>query len=573
MNPSNKLAAKRHGGAASKLRRNARHFVSAALLGGMLAVPLARGGDSPAVSIEMIRAAEQVIGLEFTGKEREMMASGLDKRLNAYQALRQETFPNELAPAFLFNPLPSGFQIEKEARPPVWKPARKFKRPERDVDLAFATVAELASLIRSRQVTSEELTRFYLERLKKHGPRLHCVITLTEELAIGQAKRADAELRAGKWRGPLHGIPYAAKDLLDTKGIATTWGVSLNTNRIPTTDATVIRKLKEAGAVLVAKTSLGELAMGDVWFGGKTRNPWAPEKGSSGSSAGSASTVAAGLVPFAIGSETLGSIVSPATVCGTTGLRPTFGRVSRAGAMALCWSLDKIGPLSRTAEDCALVLNAIRGADAADPTTVAAAFRFTEKKKNLRVGIVKTDYTEAKGNQTNDLATLATLRALGFELRELTWPKIPTAPLMLTLEAEAAAAFDELTRSNQDDQLVQQAASSWPNSFRSARFIPAVEYLQAMRLRTRLIEEMARLFTEVDVIVAPSWRGDQLLYSNMSGHPCVVVPNGDKSGGKPASICFIGRLYGEADAVQLAVAYQNATSFHRQRPPLGDLPE
>lgn len=516
----------------------------------------------------MIAAAEQVIGLEFTEDERAMMAGKLSRRLQSYQTLREESFPNELAPAFLFNPLPRGFQIQKESKPPVWKPARKFKRPAQDEDLAFATVAELASLIRSRQITSEELTRFYLNRLKQHGPGLHCVITLTEDLAIAQAQRADAELQAGKWRGPLHGIPYAAKDLLDTKGIPTTWGVALNSKRIPAADATVIRKLEEAGAVLVAKTSLGELAMGDVWHGGKTRNPWNPEAGSSGSSAGSGAAVAAGLVPFALGSETLGSIVSPATVCGTSGLRPTFGRVSRAGALVLCWSLDKIGPMARTAEDCALVLNAIRGADPADPSTLDAAFRFTKKKQNLRVGIVKADFADGNGNQANDLATLATLRELGFELHELEWPQIPSEPLMLTLEAEAAAAFDELTRSNQDDELVQQAPSSWPNSFRSARFIPAVEYLQAMRLRARLVEEMARLFTEVDVIVAPSWSGNQLLYTNMSGHPCVVVPNGDKTGGNPASICFIGNLFGEADAVQLAAAYQRATNFHLQRPPL-----
>jgi Asp-tRNA(Asn)/Glu-tRNA(Gln) amidotransferase A subunit family amidase len=432
-------------------------------------------------------------------------------------------------------------------------------------------VTELAALIRSQQITSEELTRFSIERLKKFGPRLHCVITLTEELALEQAKRADAELRAGKWRGPLHGIPYAAKDLLDTKGIATTWGVSLNINRIPTADATVIRKLEEAGAVLVAKTSLGELAMDDVWFGGQTRNPWNPEKGSSGSSAGSASAVAAGLVPFAIGSETLGSIVSPSNVCGTTGLRPSFGRVSRAGAMTLCWTMDKIGPMARSAEDCALVLNAIRGADEADPTVVDASFRFVEGKKRLRVGIVKGDYEGDYANQANDLATLETLRALGFELVELEWPKIPTGPLMLSLNAEAAAAFDELTRSNQDDQLAQQAASRWPNSFRSARFIPAVEYIQAMRLRTRLIEEMGKLFEAVDVIVAPSQRGNSLLYTNMTGLPCVVVPNGDKTDGKRASICFIGRLFGEADTVQLAAAYQGATAFHRQRPPLETL--
>jgi Asp-tRNA(Asn)/Glu-tRNA(Gln) amidotransferase A subunit family amidase len=546
-------------------------FIPVILASLLVSANFARAAEIPVVSSEGIRAAAQVIGLEFTEKEREMMAGGLGRRLRTYEALRQEPYPNELAPAFLFNPLPRGFQIEREDKLPVWKPVEDLKRPERDEDLAFATVAELASLIRSRQITSEELTRFCLSRLKQYGPRLHCVITLTEELALAQAKRADDDLRAGKWRGPLHGIPYAAKDLLDTKGIATTWGVSVNTDRIPAADATVIRKLEEAGAVLVAKTSLGELAMGDVWHGGLTRNPWNPEKGSSGSSAGSVAAVAAGLVPFAIGSETLGSIVSPSTVCGTTGLRPTFGRVSRAGAMTLCWSLDKIGPLARSAEDCALVLDAIRGTDEADPTTVAAAFRFTEKKKKLRVGIVKNDYQQAEGNQTNDLATLAALRALGFELREVEWPNIPPQPLRLTLEAEAAAAFDELTRSDQDDQLVQQSDSSYPNFFRSARFIPAVEYIQAMRLRTRLIEEMARLFTEVDVIVAPSWRGNQLLYTNMSGHPCVVVPNGDKTGGSPASICFIGRLFGEADALQLAAAYQSVTRFHRQRPPLETL--
>lgn len=573
MNSISETAPTRHFLAPSKFMRSAMPLISHALLSLLLSSTVAQADTNGVVSTEQIRAAGKVIGLEFTEKEREMMAGGLGKRLKSYQTLRKESFPNELSPAFLFNPLPRGFQIEKEAMPPVWQPDPKFKRPDQDEDLAFATVAELASLIRSRQITSEELTRFFLDRLRKDGPRLHCVITLTEDRAIAQAKRADAELQAGQWRGPLHGIPYAAKDLLDTKGIATTWGVSLNTNRIPAADATAIRKLEEAGAVLVAKTSLGELAMGDVWYGGKTRNPWDPETGASGSSAGSGAAVAAGLVPFALGTETYGSIVSPATVCGTTGLRPSFGRVSRAGAMALCWTLDKIGPMARTAEDCALVLDAIRGADAADPTSVDAAFRFTEKKKNLRVGIVKADYGEAKGNQTDDLATLATLRALGYELRELEWPKIPTEPLMLTLEAEAAAAFDEMTRASQDDQLVQQSATSWPNSFRSARFIPAVEYLQAMRLRTRLIEELARLFTEVDVIVAPSMRGNQLLYTNMSGHPCVVVPNGDKTGGQRASICFIGSLYGEADAVQVAAAYQSATSFHRQRPPLGDLPE
>jgi Asp-tRNA(Asn)/Glu-tRNA(Gln) amidotransferase A subunit family amidase len=540
------------------------------LVGLLCFVVWSGAAEAPKISVQTIQEAENILGLGFTEKEREMMQRPLSNNTGGYGDLRKESFPNELAPAFIFQPWPRGFEVEKETKRPRWKAPKNVKRPKSDEDVAFMTVAELAGLIRTRQITSEELTRFFLERLKRYGDKLHCVVTLTEERAIAEAKRADAELRAGKWRGPLHGIPYAAKDLLDTSGIRTTWGVSLYTNRVPSEDATVIRKLDEAGAVLVAKTSLGELAMGDVWYGGLTRNPWNPEKGSSGSSAGSASAVAAGLVPFAIGSETMGSIVSPATICGVTGLRPTFGRVSRAGAMTLCWSLDKLGPLARSAEDCALVLDAIRGADEADPTTVDAAFRFTDKRsvKKLRVGYVKADFEKKEGNQTNDLVTLEAFRKMGLELKQVEWPKVSQSPLWITLFAEAAAAFDELTRSGDDDKLVQQAQGSWPNSFRSARFIPAVEYIQAMRLRTRLVEEMAKLFSEVDVMVAPSWRGPQMLYSNMAGYPCVVVPNGDKTGGNPASICFVGRLFGEADLVYIAAAYQNATGFHKQRPKL-----
>ena len=522
------------------------------------------------ITVETIAEAEKLIGIEFTEKERETMLRNLANRAEGYGNLRKDTFPNELAPAFVFQPLPVGFQVPHETKRPNWKPPKGVKRPKSDDDLAFMGVTELAALIRTRQITSEELTRLSLDRLKKYGPKLHCVVTLTEDRALAEANRADTELRAGKWRGPLHGIPYAAKDLLDTKAIRTTWGVSLYTNRVPNADAAVVRKLSEAGAVLVAKTSLGELAMGDVWFGGLTRNPWNPEKGSSGSSAGSGSTVAAGLVPFAIGSETMGSIVSPSTVCGVTGLRPTFGRVSRAGAMTLCWTLDKLGPMARSAEDCALVLDAIRGRDEHDASTIDAAFPFTQKSdfKKLRVGYVKSDFEKKEGNQTNDVATLDTLRKLGLELKEVEWPKIQQGPLWLTLFAEGAAAFDELTRSNDDDKLVQQAQGSWPNAFRSARFVPAVEYIQAMRLRTRVIEEMAKLFSEVDVIVAPTWRGPQMLYSNMAGYPSIAIPNGDKTGGSQAAICLVGRLFGEADLVRLASAYQAATTFHKQRPPL-----
>lgn len=533
-------------------------------------VAVCGAAEAPRVTTNEIAAAEKLLGLDFTPEERAQMSRSVQNRLGAYEVLRKESFPNELVPALVFNPRPVGFQVEAEKRRPVWKPAKRISRPKNDDDLAFLSVADLAALIRSKQISSEELTQFCLKRLKKFGPRLHCVVTLTEERALAEARAADAESKSGKWRGPLHGIPYVAKDLLDTKGIPTTWGVSLYTNRVPTADATVITKLTEAGAILVAKSSLGELAMGDVWFGGLTRNPWNPEKGSSGSSAGSASAVAAGLVPFAIGSETMGSIVSPCTVCGVTGLRPTFGRVSRAGTMTLSWSLDKLGPIARSVEDCALVLDSIRGADQKDPTTIDGAFRFTKKKplKKLRVAYVKSDFDKKEGNQTNDIATLEVLRSAGLELTEVEWPRIPRDPLWLTLSAEDAAAFDELTRSNLDDRLVQQESGSWPNSFRAARFIPAVEYIQAMRLRARLIEEMARLFKGVDVIIAPSWRGPQMLYSNMAGYPCVVVPNGDKTGGNPASICFIGRLFGEADAVQVAEIFQKNTVWNRQRPKL-----
>ena len=533
----------------------------------VIGVLSAWGAES--ISTNTISAAEKIIGLEFTEKEREMMARDLNNRAGVYEGMRREKIPNELAPAFVFNPLPIGFRVEAESKRSAWKPRRDLRRPERVEDLAFMTVAELAGLLRSREISSTELTKLFLERLKKYDPQLHCVVTLTEERALKEAARADEELRAGKWRGPLHGVPYVAKDLLDTKDIVTTWGVSLNTNRVPKADATVIRKLQAAGAVLVAKTSLGELAMGDIWFGGLTRNPWDVEKGSSGSSAGSAAAVAAGLAPFAIGTETLGSIVSPATVCGITGLRPTFGRVSRAGAMALCWSMDKIGPLARTVEDCALVFEVIRGRDVDDPSTMDAAFRFTEQKplRKLRVGFVKSDFEKVEGNQTNDVKTLEVLRGMGVELREVEWPNVPGRAFQLILAAEAAAAFDELTRSGDDDKLVQQGRGKWPNGFRAARFIPAVEYIQAMRLRSQLIEEMNKLFADLDVIVAPSWRGKQLEYSNMTGHPCVVVPNGVKNGSNPASICFLGRLFGEAEATQLASAYQGATEFHKQRPP------
>jgi Asp-tRNA(Asn)/Glu-tRNA(Gln) amidotransferase A subunit family amidase len=519
--------------------------------------------------------AARLLDLEFTPAEAAQATANVNRRLETLAVLHAQSFPNSLAPALVFDPRPPGFKMPTGPDGIQWSPPGEVRLPARHDDLAFYSVAELSVLVRSKQLTSEELTRFCLGRLKRYGPPLHCVVTLTEERALEEARRADTDLAAGHWRGPLHGIPYGARDLLSTKGIRTTWGAPPFTNQVFDADAAVVRKLGEAGAVLVAKLSMGELAMGDVWFGGLTRNPWKPDTGSSGSSAGSAAAVAAGLVPFAIGSETLGSIVSPSTVCGVTGLRPTFGRVSRTGAMTLSWSMDKLGPLARSAEDCTLVLNAIRGADGKDLSAIEAPFHYVSGRslKDLRIGVLQEEFERDHGNRTNDLAALAVLRSLGAQLRPVTMQRIPKEPLYLILDAESAAAFDELTRSSLDDQLVQQSDDSWPNIFRSARFVSAVDYLQANRLRTRLMAEMDALFAELDVLVVPTWVGNSLLYANMTGHPCVVVPNGDKTGDAQASFCFLGKLFGEAEALEAAAVYQNATAWHRQRPDLSRLAE
>jgi Asp-tRNA(Asn)/Glu-tRNA(Gln) amidotransferase A subunit family amidase len=424
-------------------------------------------------------------------------------------------------------------------------------------------------LLRIQKLTSLELTRFCLERLKKYGPVLECVITLTEELALKQAGQADKEIAAGNYRGLLHGIPYGIKDLFAAKGYKTTWGATPYKNQMIDLDATVVKKLQAAGAVLVAKLTMGALAWGDRWYGGRTRNPWNTSQGSSGSSAGSAAAVSAGLVPFAIGTETWGSIVSPSTVCGTTGLRPTFGRVSRYGAMALSWSMDKIGPICRTVEDCAIVFKTIMGPDTNDPSVSDYPFSYQSDIdiKNLRIGYVEKDFAAEYPFKTSDSLSLVTLRAMGAKLIPIELPDLPVADLELILSAEAAAAFDELTRSNRDDLLVRQIKNAWPNEFRQARLIPAVEYINANRIRYQLIQAMQQLMQDIDLYLAPSWQGDNLLLTNLTGHPCVVLPNGFHEG-TPTSITFIGRLFDEGTILAVARAYQNATTFHQQHPPL-----
>ncbi len=528
------------------------------------------------ITRRILMRAEKVAGLVFTDDERELMLDGLSDQLQSYAAIRATPMPNSVPPAIRFNPIPgglprgldSGVSAPSEVTPPPV--------PVDLEDLAFLPVTHLAALLRTRAITSVDLTRMYLARLKRLDPHLKCVVTLTEDLALKQAARADREIAAGKYRGPLHGIPWGAKDLLSTRGIPTTWGATPFKEQVFDQDATVVRRLEEAGAVLVAKLTLGALAWGDVWFGGRTNNPWNLEQGASGSSAGPASATAAGLVGFSIGSETWGSIVSPATRCGVTGLRPTFGRVSRHGAMALSWSMDKLGPICRTVEDCALVFEAIHGPDGKDASVIEAPFVWKAglDVRSLRVGYVKSLFEAPLGEdddpemRAHDLATLDALRDLGIALIPIELPELPVDALGIILSAEAGAAFDELTRSGQDDLLVRQIENAWPNVLRQARMIPAVEYIQANRVRTLVMRRMAEILEKIDVYVAPSFGGDNLLLTNLTGHPAVVLPNGFREDGTPTSITFMGRLFGEAKLLAVAKAYQDATPFHHRRPPI-----
>jgi Asp-tRNA(Asn)/Glu-tRNA(Gln) amidotransferase A subunit family amidase len=518
---------------------------------------------------EDIISAQKLIGLEFDTAERDTMLEELQDNLKNYENIRKIQIGNQIPSALLFNPLPVGFKPNTLQQPLEWGAINEVRLPTNKEDLAFYSVRQLAELIRIRAITSEELARFFIDRLKKHDTQLHCVITITEELAMAQARKADQEIAAGKYRGILHGIPYGAKDLLAAKGYKTTWGATPFKDQYIDMDAEVIQKLEEAGAVLVAKLTLGALAWGDVWYGEKTRNPWNLEQGSSGSSAGSASATSAGLVPFAIGSETWGSIVSPSTRCGTTGLRPTFGRVSRHGVMALSWSMDKLGPITRSVEDCAIVFDAIRGPDEKDQSTIEAAFNYKhlDDLTSLRIGYLKEAFEADTVNRENNLASLEQLQTMGVELIPIELPDYPVYALSIILSAEAAAAFDDLTRSGRDSLLVRQIKNAWPNTFRASRFIVAVEYIQANRLRYQIIQEMQNLMDTVDVYVTPSF-GENLLLTNLTGHPCVVLPNGFNAEGSPTSISFIGRLFDEATVLSVAKQYQDATDFHLKHPPL-----
>lgn len=548
-------------------------LLTSACLGSFLFGAFVTAPDDPAkpVTSDMADVASRLFGLTFTPTERDSMLDNLNDLRTDYDALRKIELPNDVAPALYFNPQPAGFKAPVGLS--LFKQSTTGQVKLKRADLPYYTIGQLGELLRTKQITSVELTQFFIDRLKKYNPQLLCAITITEDLALAQAKRADAELKQGKLRGPLHGIPYGAKDLLAKSGYKTTWGSVPYKDQTLNTDATVIRRLEEAGAVLVAKMSVGELAWGDVWFGGMTRNPWSPKTGSSGSSAGSASAVSAGLLPFAIGTETLGSIVSPSTVCGTTGLRPTFGRVSRHGAMALSWSMDKIGPIARTVEDCALVFNAIQGRDSNDPTTVAASFRYAPMSslQGMRIGYVRKAFESNYPNRANDSLTLQALRNLKAELVPIDLPtSVSPNRISFLLGVEAAAAFDELTRSGRDDLMVRQIKNAWPNEFRSSRMVPAVEYIQANRARTKLINDMAQVLktANVDVYVSPTYAGGNLTLTNLTGHPCVVLPNGFTKQELPTSITFMGQLYEEGKVLAVAKAYQDATDWHRKHPKL-----
>jgi len=542
------------------------------LLPGVLWARVAEGAEITAATIA---CAEELAGVQLEPEQREMILEDLRQQRQQIDALHAVPLPNEVPPALVFAPLQQGV-----APVPGGAGGRMVRsrvavreRPGSLEELAWEPVTMLSELLRTRRVSSVELTRMYLDRLRRYDPALLAVVTLTEERALRQARAADEEIARGRYRGPLHGVPWGAKDLLAVRGYPTSWGVGVYRDRVVDEDAAVVQRLDEAGAVLVAKLTLGELAWGDVWFGGMTRNPWKTDQGASGSSAGSGAATAAGLVGFAIGSETLGSIASPSTRNGVTGLRPTFGRVPRTGAMALSWTMDKLGPMARSAEDCALVLDAIHGADGHDPTARTAAFRWDARVRpdQLRIGYFRSAFERDEQQHPNrafDLATLDVLRSLGATLVPVEMPDLPYHTMSPILSAEAGAAFDAFTRQGLVDDMVRQGRNTWPTVFRAARFIPAIDYINANRVRTLAMQGWSEMFRGFDVIVTPTFAPNQLLATNLTGHPAAILPNGFREDGTPVSITFLGDLFGEARMLAVANAYQAATDFHRRRPRL-----
>jgi Asp-tRNA(Asn)/Glu-tRNA(Gln) amidotransferase A subunit family amidase len=537
--------------------------------------PITEGEEG--ITIDTIKAAEKIFGIELTDDERHDVIEGLRKNLEGYAKIREKKLDEADFPSTMFNPLPAGFKPPVE-RKPFRLSSVLVQAPNRLEDICYLSVLELGSLLSSRQITSLELTRMYLSRLKKYDSKLKFVVNLTEDLALKQATKADLEIAGGNYCGPLHGIPYGIKDLFSVKDYPTTWGAKPFKDRIIDNNASVVRKLEKAGAVLVAKLSTGELASGEEWFGGKTRNPWKTSRPSGGSSAGPASATVAGCVAFSIGTESNGSMVSPCNECGVTGLRPTFGRVSRYGAMTTSWSFDKVTPICRTAEDCALVLNAIQGPDGVDNSVLDVPFNWDSNLdiSKLRIGY-HTKYFEkellnnpSSGSEfkyrTSERSAakkmLSFIESQGCELIPLDF-EIDHSEEGIMMLVEAAAAHDEFSRSNLDDLIEDQ---KWPNYYRRYRFVPAVEYLQAARYRSRVINQMHEAMKDIDLYVEITWSNNWS--TNESGHPIVVVPCGHLDGWRPATVTLVGKLFGEAEILAVAKTFQDATDYHLKRPTL-----
>ncbi len=530
------------------------------------------------VTLEMLRDAAAVAGVSFSEQQFERMLKGVNENLAKYNAIRAVPLDNAIAPPLYFNPLVPGMSVDRERRGFRRSEPPSVARPANLEQVAFWPVTALSELLRTKQVKSLELTEMYLARLKRYNPKLLCAVTITEELAMRQARGADAEIAAGRYRGPLHGVPYGVKDLAAVKGYPTTWGAAPFKDRVIDEDATVVTRLREAGAVLIAKLATGELALDDVWFKGQTKNPWDLSMGSQGSSAGPASATSAGLVGFSIGTETGGSIEEPSAICGITGLRPTYGRVSRHGFMALSWSLDKIGPMCRSVEDCALVLNAIQGPDGLDLTVQDVPFNWDAQLdvRKLRVGYLKAAFADTRQTaqtNANDAAALEKLRSLGVNLVEVSLPEHSDLDIGVIIYGEANAALRDPIETRPEHLVRQDRVANQ----HALRLLPALEYLDANRIRLLLMQGMAELMEQVDVYVVPFDYSDYTTnpvstlntsVTNLTGNPHVVVPHGFNEKGNPTSIGFIGKLFGEAEMLALAKAYQDATKWHLRQPPL-----
>jgi len=522
------------------------------------------------ITVNDIRSAEKVISVHFTAAKEDSLLSAVQERAKEYDKMHRYSLDNSIPMSMVQSPLLPYMDLNKKHLPVKFTIPAGVNLPANKNELAFYSIAQLASLIKNKKISSVELTKFFIDRLKKYDDTLQCVISLTEDIAMQQAEQDDKEIALGKYRGLLHGIPYGLKDLFAVRETKTTWGAEPYKNQVIDNDSYVYTKLKEAGAVLIAKLSLGALAMDDYWFGGRTKNPWNMLEGSSGSSAGSAAATVAGLVPFAIGTETYGSIISPSTVCGATGLRPTFGSVSRSGAMTLCWSLDKAGPICRSAEDAAIVFNYLHGTDGKDAAAVNMPFNYTGKAdlSKMKIAYAK-NYFGEKDTLGNENAVLDVFRKAGAQLIPVDFPDSTIYNfdiIGIVIGAESAAAFDSFTRTDLDDKMTRQGKGEWPNYFRASRFIPAVEYVNANRHRYLLMQKVNEVIEKYDVIICPTWVGNQASITNLTGHPAVSIPTGFNKNNSPTSITLVGKLYDEATLLAIAKVYQDATQWNKLHP-------